>query len=106
MMAGDDDDVQQLVEFSLPQTVQLPLLHGFSDSLRGVGLADMCYAIKNGRRPRLHSDIGLHAIEIIHGIQESCKTGKIYEMTTKCERPAALRPSAVSATCQEAVLDD
>jgi len=106
MAAGDDDDVQQLVEFALPQTVQLPLLHGFSDSLRGVGLADMCYALLNGRRPRLHSDIGLHAIEIIHGIQESCQTGRIYEMTTKCERPAPLRTSAYSATCQEAVLDD
>jgi predicted dehydrogenase len=107
VMAGDDDDVQQLVEFDgFPQSVDLPLLHGFSDSLRGVGLADMCYAILNNRRPRLHYDIGLHAIEVIHGIQESCKTGKIYEMTTKCERPAPLRMSAVSATCQEAVLDD
>jgi len=105
-MAETDDDVQQLVEFVMPQQVDLPLLHGFYDSFRGVGLADMCYAILNGRRPRCHNDIGLHAIEIIHGIQESCKTGKIYEMTTKCDRPAPLRRSAYSQTAQEATLDD
>lgn len=101
-----DDDVQQLNEFTMSQTVELPLLHGFYDSSRGVGLADMCYALRNGRRPRCHADIGYHAIEIIHGIQESCATGKIYEMTTRCERPKPLAPSAYSATGQERTLDD
>jgi hypothetical protein len=66
----------------------------------------MCYAIKNNRRPRCHADIGYHALEIIHGIEESSKTGKIYEMTSKCERPAPLAPSAYSFTAQEKTLDD
>lgn len=101
-----DDDVQQLGEFTMPQTVDLPLLHGFYDSVRGVGLADMCYAIRNKRRPRCHADIGYHAIEVIHGILTSSKTGKIYEMTSRCERPQPLAPSALSATAQEATLDD
>ena len=104
--AEADDDVQTLVEFTPFQTVELPLLHGYYESSRGVGLADMCYAIRNGRRPRCHADIGYHAIEIIHGIQESCKTGKIYEMTSRCERPAPIKPSAYSSTCQERTLDD
>jgi predicted dehydrogenase len=104
--AGEDDDVQQLVEFTPPQTVELPLLHGFYTSCRGVGLADMCYALLNGRRPRCHADIGYHAIEIIHAIQESCQSGKIYEMTTSCDRPAPIAPSAFSATGQERTLDD
>ncbi len=105
----DDDpenDDQQLGEWTFAQKVKLPILHGYYASSRGVGLADMCYAIINGRRPRCHYDIGLHAIEVIHGIQESCKTGKTYEMTTRCERPAPLRPSALSQTGQEATLDD
>lgn len=101
-----DDDIQQLMEFTPEQTVELPLLHGFYESCRGVGLADMCYAIRNNRRPRCHADIGYHAIEIIHGIQESCRTGKIYEMTSRCERPAPIRPSALSFSGQEATLDD
>lgn len=101
-----DDDVQQLNEFVMPQKVDLPLLHGFYESCRGVGLADMCYALLNGRRPRCHADIGYHAIEIIHGIQQSCQSGQIYEMTSRCARPAPIRPSAYSFTCQERTLDD
>lgn len=101
-----EEDRQRLGEATASQEVQLPILHGFSSSSRGIGLADMCYALLNGRRPRCHYDIGLHAIEVIHGIQESCNTGKIYEMTTRCERPAPIRPSALSATGQEATLDD
>ncbi|MBE6954885.1 MAG: Gfo/Idh/MocA family oxidoreductase [Ruminococcaceae bacterium] len=106
LKSDDDDDRQMLAEFTMEQTVELPLLHGFYESSRGVGLADMCYAIINGRRPRCHYDIGLHAIEVIHAIQESCKTGKIYEMTTKCERPAPIAASAFSATGWERSLDD
>lgn len=101
-----DNDKQQLAEFTMFQTVELPLLHGFYDSCRGVGLADMCYALRNDRRPRCHADIGFHAIEVIHGIQESCKTGKIYEMTTTCERPKPIATSSLSTSGQEYTLDD
>ncbi|MBQ8893871.1 MAG: Gfo/Idh/MocA family oxidoreductase [Clostridia bacterium] len=102
----NEEDIQNLGEACPTQTVQLPILHGYSSSSRGIGLADMCYALLNGRKPRCHYDIGLHAIEVIHGIQESCTTGRIYEMTTRCERPAPIRPSALSLTGQEATLDD
>jgi len=101
-----DNDRQVLGEAKPSQTVVLPSMHGFYESLRGVGLADMCYALKNGRRPRCHADIGLHSIEVIHGIQESCRTGKFYEMTTKCERPEPVPVSAYSSTGQERVLDE
>lgn len=101
----EDPDLQTLVEMTPVQEVQLPLLHPFYDSLRGVGLADMCYALVNGRRPRCHYDIGLHAIEVIHGIQESCRTGEIYQMTTRCERPEPVPMSSASPTGQEAALD-
>ena len=101
----EDPDLQTLVEMTPVQEVQLPLLHPFYDSLRGVGLADMCYALVNGRRPRCHYDIGLHAIEVIHGIQESCRTGAIYQMTTRCERPEPVPMSSASPTGQEAALD-
>lgn len=101
-----EDDRQQLGERCPAQTVELPILHGYYSSSRGVGLADMCYAISNNRRPRCHYDIGLHAMEVIHAILESAKTGKTYEMTTRCERPAPLPTSALSETAQEATLDD
>lgn len=104
--AQTDDDVQTLAETVHIATVELPLLHGFSDSLRGVGLADLCYALRNNRRPRCLAEIGHHAIEIISGIQQSCASGRIYEMTTRCARPRPLSPSSYPESCQERVLDD
>ena len=65
-----EDDIQNLGEPCPTQTVQLPILHGYSSSSRGVGLADMCYALLNGRKPRCHYDIGLHAIEVISHIAD------------------------------------
>lgn len=102
----NDTDSQQLGEWNPEQSVELPLLHGFYESSRGVGLADMCYALLNDRRPRCHADIGLHAVEVIDAIQECCKTGKVYEMTTRCQKPEPLAATAFSVTCQERVLDD
>lgn len=101
-----EDDNQELGEYCPAQEVKLPLLHGYYSSSRGIGLADMCYALINNRRPRCHYDIGLHSIEVIHGVLESCKTGKTYEMTTTCPRPEPLRTSALSESAQEATLDD
>ena len=84
----------------------LPMLHGFLDNSRGIGLADMAYALRNGRRPRIHSDIGLHAFEIVDGILESARTGRIHEMTSTCERPKMLRTTALAGSAQEVALDD
>ena len=62
--------------------------------------------IRNGRKPRAHCSIGYHAMEVIHGMLESTKTGKIYEMTSKFERPAPLKPSQYVGTAQENTLND
>lgn len=96
----------QLGEFAMPEVMDLPMLFGYNDSSRGVGLADMCYAMRNGRKPRVHCDIGYHAMEVIHGMLESTKTGKVYEMTSHFERPAPLKPSNLVGTAQEATLND
>lgn len=85
---------------------ELPMLHGYLDNTRGIGLADMAYALRNGRRPRMHADLGLHAFEIVEGILRSSKTGRTYEMTTRCERPKAIASTALVGSAQEAALDD
>ena len=98
----------QLGEFARPEEVVLPMLHGFNDgSCRGVGIADMAYALRNGRKPRADAQIGYHAMEVIHGSIESQKTGTTYVMTSPFERPAPLATTiAPGISGQEAVLDD
>lgn len=92
--------------FAQATKLKLPLLHGYGTSSRGLGLAETAYAIRNNRRARIDADMGYHAMEVIHGIIVSGETGKTYEMTSRCERPAPIRPSSLSVTGQEATLDD
>jgi predicted dehydrogenase len=90
----------------IPDNVSLPLLHGYCDNSRGLAFADMAYALRNKRRPRAHFDMGLHAMEIIHGMLESAKNGQIYRMTTSCERPKPRRTGVETGSGQEATIDD
>jgi hypothetical protein len=90
----------------MPDNVTLPILHGYCENSRGLGLADMAYALRNKRRPRAHGDLGLHAMEVIHGMLESGRTNKIYTMTTACTRPKMRRTGAEMGNAQEATLDD
>jgi len=84
----------------------MPLLHGYPDDYRGIGVADMAYAIKNNRRPRAHADLGYHAFEAVHGIWDSCKTGQVYIMKSDCPQPAAIRPGQQYGLAQENILND
>lgn len=90
----------------VPDIVPLPLLHGYCDNSRGLAIADMAYALRNKRRPRAHFDMGLHAMEIIHGMLESAKTNQVYRMTTACERPRPRRTGVETGSGQEATIDD
>lgn len=64
---------------------------------RTAGLADMAIAIAEGRPHRCSLELALHAIEVMTGILKSGETGGFVEMTTTCERPAALDPDAAKA---------
>lgn len=64
--------------------------HGFYHDSRGLGAADLAWAIRLGRKPRVSADFVLHCQEIIQGIDESSRSKRIYEMTTTCTRPEPL----------------
>lgn len=89
-----------------PDKVLLPTLHGYADNNRGLGAADLAYALRNQRKPRIHWEVGLHAMEIIHGIIQSAKTNQVYQMTTSCQRPKPRQTGVDFGTAQEKTLDD
>ncbi len=64
---------------------------------RTAGLADMAVAISEGRPHRCSLELALHAVEVMTGVLKSGETGGFVEMTTTCERPAALDPDAARA---------
>ena len=68
--------------------MEVPLTHAFSDNMRGLGAADAAYALRNGRKPRCGTDLIYHVFETCQGIEASCDTGRVYELQSRCERPA------------------
>jgi len=70
---------------------------GMLANYRTAGLSDMAIGILEGRPHRCSLELSLHAVEVMTGILKSGETGKFVEMTTTCERPAALPPKAARA---------
>lgn len=69
---------------------EVPFSHGFAENSRGIGIADMAYAIQSGRPHRASGDLARHVIDITLGIIESSRTERHVPMVTHVERPAAL----------------
>ena len=65
----------------------MPMSFAFKENSRGLGAADLAYAIRNGRAPRCSADRIYHMFEIAHGIIRSGETGMIYNMKSTCTRP-------------------
>ena len=49
--------------------------------------------------------MGLHTIEIIHGVEQASKSGRYYEMITHPERPEALRAGFTGSDAEEVFND-
>ena len=84
----------------------IPLTHGYLEDSRGVGLLDLAFAIRNGRRPRCHYSMGMQAFETVHGIIDSCNNAVNHKMVSQTERPKAVRPGIYRGFEQQHVFDD
>jgi len=80
----------------------MPLTHGFTEGCwRGLGVADMAWAITNNRPHRAHGDMGFHVFEVIHGIWQGTETGKIHVMESTCAQPAPLISGCIESGMDE-----
>jgi predicted dehydrogenase len=64
---------------------------------RCAGLADMAQAIAEGRKHRCDVDLAVHVVDVMTGILRSGAERRFVDMTTTCERPAALSPDEARA---------
>ena len=64
---------------------------------RMAGLADMAAAISEGRPHRCSLELAIHSVEVMTGALISAERGAPIEMTTSCDRPAALAPADAQA---------
>jgi predicted dehydrogenase len=71
-------------------TVDLPHTHGFTDNMRGLGIADLAHALRADRPNRASGNLARHVLDITLSIFESSKTERHVHLATRPERPAAM----------------
>lgn len=69
---------------------EVPLLPGYQENTRGIGVADMAYAIRSGRPHRASGELAYHVLEAMWAFHDSSDQQTVYPMQSTCLRPAAL----------------
>ncbi|MBM7569133.1 Gfo/Idh/MocA family protein [Paenibacillus sacheonensis] len=69
---------------------EIALTHGSTDNNRGIGVADMARAIREGGEHRANGAMAYHVLEAMHGFHDASRDGKHYEMESTCLRPAPM----------------
>lgn len=69
---------------------EIPLTHGYSENSRGIGVADMAYAIQEGRPHRASGDLTFHVLDAMHGFLDASQQGRHYLLESPGVRPEAL----------------
>lgn len=69
---------------------ELPLSHGYEENSRGIGAADLAYALASGRAHRASGQLALHVLDAMQAFHEASDRGARVDLKTTCERPAPL----------------
>jgi predicted dehydrogenase len=72
------------------EPVTLPPTHAFSGNHRGIGPAELAWALRLGRKPRTSKEMAFHVLETLLGLYKSCETRRFYQMTSVFEIPAPI----------------
>jgi predicted dehydrogenase len=68
----------------------VPLTHGFTKNSRGLGVADMASAIRNGRPHRANGELAYHVLDLMHAFHDASREDRHIKIESSCERPAPL----------------
>lgn len=78
---------------------EVPLTHGYTENSRGLGVADMAYAMRFGRPHRANGRLAYHVLDIMHAIHDASREERHVRLESDCERPdplpTGLRPGTL-----------
>jgi predicted dehydrogenase len=80
---------------------EVPVERPHAGESRGIGLADMTWAMKSGRPHRASGEMASHCVEVMQAFIESAQKGRRLKIRSTCERPEPL-----PADLPEDVFDD
>ena len=64
--------------------------HAYSSECRGLGVAEMAWSMRMGRKNRANKEMAYHALEILHGIVKSSETKSNQMMKSSFEKMPAI----------------
>lgn len=79
---------------------EVPLTHS-PDAQRGIGVADMAYALTYNRAHRANSQIAYHVLDCMHAFDDASISGKHVELKSTCSRPASLPMGLLPGTLDQ-----
>ena len=74
------------------ETCEIPLTHGYDNRNRGLGVADMAYALRNGRPMRAGAGLMYHVHDIMHAIHDASAQGAHIKLQSSVQRPKPFAP--------------
>ena len=80
---------------------EVPLTHSYAMQSRGLGIADMAYAMRSGRPHRASGEMAYHVLDVMHAFHDASRDGRHVEVASTCRRPAPL-----PVGLKEGLLDD
>jgi len=80
---------------------EVELTFGYTKNSRGIGVADMAYALRSGRPHRANGDLAYHVLDIIHAFHQASQEGKHVELASTCSCPDPLPLGLAEGTLDE-----
>jgi len=73
-----------------PEWREVPHTHGYAENSRGIGVADMAYALRYDRPHRACGELAYHVLDLMQAFHDSSDTGKHIKLKSRVDRPAPL----------------
>ncbi|MEO8395742.1 MAG: Gfo/Idh/MocA family oxidoreductase [Chloroflexota bacterium] len=73
---------------------EVPLTRSFADDSRGIGVADMARAIREGGAARADGSVTYHVLDIMHAVHDASDQKRTVELASTMERPEPLSKTA------------
>lgn len=72
---------------------EIDLTHGYAENSRGLGVADLAYALQSNRPHRANGQMAYHVLEAMQAFLDASETGQHIELISRCEQPQPLSTS-------------
>lgn len=89
------DGPAQIRDSDSTEYSNLPPQNPFAENMRGLGLAQMCKAIRDGTGHLANGRLATHVLDVLTAMDASAKRGEVVVCSTACEAPP-LMPAALT----------